>query len=113
MLQNIILVCIAISWVLDKCGIFAWISKFVHSRLPREKSMAIESLTGPLDTLVILEPDDKFVVIKSTFKIVDNGVVDVENGTFHPFVSTSRIHVICNSKKKRERTVEKSEQPPL
>lgn len=36
-----------IIYLTDKCGIWSWISKRVHSYLPREKSMAVKRLIGP------------------------------------------------------------------
>lgn len=41
-----------LAYVCDKAGLFAWVCKFTHSRLPREKTMAFRHLTGCAAALI-------------------------------------------------------------
>lgn len=107
---NTLFICgAAILWILEKCGLFAWISKWVHGHLPREKSMAVESLTGSLNrmdivvkTMIGTENNTgpimifQLKTIKSVFKIVDMGVIDVKSKTFYPFTHDSGIIRVYN-----------------
>lgn len=74
-METFVVIGAAIIWVLDKAGVFGWVSKAMHARLPREKSMAMRKMLVPGIYRIRTMQGELFTVRLDQIEVLDNCLV--------------------------------------
>lgn len=90
---------IALTYLMDKIGIFSWTAKRIHSVLPREKSMAVKHLVGSGPYMVTIRRPQggiDFVIIKRVHRVefLDMVLVLPNEREVYPYYFVLDVHVV-------------------